>query len=1019
MKQQDMRTIYEYNAVLFDLDGVLTPTSVLHRQAWKQLFDEKLPVDVPKYTAQDYLEYVDGKPRYEGVDSMLKSRGLSLPWGSPDDDVDAQTVCGYGNRKNDVFERLMHEEGIAPYPDCVDVLRHLRANHVKMAVVSSSRNAKEVLKSARIFNFFDRIVDGRVAESAHLRGKPQPDTYLYAAERLDEQPKDCVVVEDALSGVTSGRAGKFGLVVGVNRGAGEHELLAAGADVVVEQLADMIDSSASELKRRESTGGGQDPLDMERYPIDPWSFSENGRPNAQSATMFSVTNGSIGVRGSGQTSRDLGLGTFLSGFHETFFIRHAEEAYGYARIGQVIQSVPDCCDFHFVVDGKELTECSSFKQGLDFKTGVSWTEQRFAVGQGLSLEVRIERVACLFRKDLVLCRLGLTVHGGDLRIQVEAAANENKPKLTATDDPRKGEHVSSGGLETIELKEATDNDIQSGYTRKAFRCRNSRMTMALVYAQSRGEEKLPESVFFMLHDGETQSLMRYASYNTYPVVPRAMNRGLVSARPSEQDASILLERCESTLRWAMTTGEERLFSMQQDWLSEFWRQSDVTIEAENADRIQQLVHWELFNLAQSTDFVDNGIGAKGLSGSGYSGHYFWDTEIFILPFLTYNRPEAARSALHFRYTMLPAARRRADALGLEGALFPWRTINGREASAFFEAGSAQYHIDADISYAVAQYVNITHDTVFLREEGIDILVETARMWNSIGNVSLDGRFHINCVTGPDEYSALVNDDYYTNSMARFNMRAACIALDWLSDNDHEGYASACDRLEITADEHESWLKNSDSMELLHDDDLGVDMQYADFTQRMSWDFKHRNKRPLLMHYHPLDIYRHNVIKQSDLVLALYLLSDEFDASSKKADFEYYDPLTIGDSTLSASAQAIIASEIGRSDLAMRYFREALFTDVANLHGNTSDGIHLACAGGVWAILVAGFGGFRDSGGRHLSIDPKLPEEWKSLSYNVRIGGTPLAVTVTHNGVDIKGLVGDGIAIDIQGKTVRS
>ena len=339
----------------------------------------------------------------------------------------------------------------------------------------------------------------------------------------------------------------------------------------------------------------------------------------------------------------------------------------------------------------------------------------------------------------------------------------------------------------------------------------------------------------------------------------------------------------------------------------------------------------------------------------------------MLPFLTYTRPQAARAALRFRYTLLDAARRRAHELAQDGALFPWRTINGEEASAYYAAGTAQYHINADIAYALAQYVAASGDLDFLVREGIDVLVETARMWADLGFWFNDngGSFHIHGVTGPDEYTTVVNDNLFTNVMARFNLRRAAEAVRELREIDGPEFDALVERLELEASEIDEWERAAEGMSIPFDEHLGVHPQDLHFLEREVWDLAHTplEKRPLLLHYHPLVIYRFQVLKQADVVLALFLQGELFTAEQKRADFEYYDPITTGDSTLSGVVQSIIAAEVGYDELALRYFLGALFVDLADLHHNTADGVHVASTGGVWSALVYGFGGFRDYGGR--------------------------------------------------------
>lgn len=1026
------QTVCQYKAVLFDLDGVLTPTSLLHRQAWQSLFDLFLPDDVQAYGDKDYYRYVDGRPRYEGVNTVLHSRGLQLPWGDPNDSVETETVCGLGNRKDQIFNSLLEDQGIEPYKDTVTVLRHFLAARTKIALVSSSQNARSILAAANLLNYFDTIVDGETSLNLNLPGKPRPDTFLHAAKLVDEHPRDCIVVEDALSGVAAGKAGHFGLTVGVDRGAGALQLREAGADMVVRELAELFQAHPQAGINRARVAEGVDPLDQDHYPIAPWAFTEAGPPREESASLFSVSNGYLGIRADGPGPRHLGSGTFLNGFHETFPIRHAEDAFGYARVGQVIQGVPDRFGFQCSVDGIELSNPTRSHRTLDLRAGFSSQTMQFTLDTG-SIEIEVRRMTCLFKEDLACCTLTLTTQGRSMLVQINGETNMETAERVDSEDPRKGHQVEHTGLEPIlvtepEGKEAQtrsepDPTLTQAWLGKgdqgAYRCTNSQMVMAMASAQGIGLNPVEDQCNVLVTPGHPVQLIRYTSYRTYPVNPEGTGRGLRVSTTHQEDPQALLSQCRQTLSWAIETGLESLQSMQRNWLDTFWERVGIgiTTESNQSDRIEQIIHWELFQLAQAGAFVPNGISAKGLTGSGYSGHYFWDTEIFVLPFLTYVLPDAARSILDYRHRMLPAAKIRAASLDLPGALYPWRTIDGEEASAFFLAGTAQYHINADIAYALCQYVAASGDTDFLAKQGVDILVQTARLWMELGHFVTDGSFHIDDVTGPDEYSAMVNDNYYTNAMARFNLLAAVEVVRNLQKEAEKipEISHSVSQLRLAKEEVDSWEKAALSMALPTHPDGNLDLQDATFLDSDIWDFTHKDMQPLLLHYHPLSIYRHQVIKQSDLILALYLLSSSFSKERKEADFAYYDPLTTGDSTLSSSTQAIIAAEIGREDLSMRYFLETLYTDVANLHANTSDGVHLACAGGLWQILVSGFGGLRDNGGSQLSIDPHLPSEWTSLNYRIQIKGGILEVRVTHEEVTVTRIHGQPTFIVVQGR----
>jgi alpha,alpha-trehalose phosphorylase len=447
------------------------------------------------------------------------------------------------------------------------------------------------------------------------------------------------------------------------------------------------------------------------------------------------------------------------------------------------------------------------------------------------------------------------------------------------------------------------------------------------------------------------------------------------------------------------------------------------VEFGGSDETQQAIRWNLFQLAQGAARADgSGIAAKGVTGSGYSGHYFWDTEIYVIPFLAYTSPDMARNALLFRHRMLGAAERRASELAQRGALYPWRTINGEESSAYYAAGTAQYHIDADIAYAINKYVRVSGDEDFLARQGVDILVQTARMWADLGFwrhvTRKDASFHIHGVTGPDEYTTVVNDNLYTNVMARFNLRCAAESVRALEKSHPDEHERMVARLGLQEDEVKEWEAAADAMAILWNENLGIHPQDALFDEREMWDLANTppEQRPLLLHFHPLVIYRFQVLKQADVVLALVLQGDQFTAEDKKADFDYYDPITTGDSTLSGAAQGVIAAEVGYSDLALHYFWDSLFVDLGNLHDNTSDGVHVASAGGVWSALVYGFGGMRDYGDV-LTFDPRLPKSWPSLAFRITQRGTRVKVTVEATTITFAIEEGPAITVEVRGEKV--
>jgi alpha,alpha-trehalose phosphorylase len=392
-------------------------------------------------------------------------------------------------------------------------------------------------------------------------------------------------------------------------------------------------------------------------------------------------------------------------------------------------------------------------------------------------------------------------------------------------------------------------------------------------------------------------------------------------------------------------------------------------------------------------------------------------DVFMLPFVAHTDPVTAARLIRYRHSILPQARRRAGQLNLKGALYPWRTITGEEASAYYEAGTAQYHIDAAVIFGLAAYLEATGDRGLLWEVGVEMAVETARMWADLGFFGADGRFHIHMVTGPDEYTALVDDNTYTNLMARFNLKRA---VEWITSMREEAadlHQQLVTRLSLEDREVEEWRRAADAMQVLFDETLGIHAQDARFLEREPWDWDTPpDRHPLLLHFHPLVIYRHQVLKQADVVMAIFNLPDDFTQESARADFDYYDPITTGDSSLSPPVQAAVAAMVGHQDRAVTLFRRAAMTDLDDLAGNTDHGLHLAAAGGVWLALVKGFGGFRRRGEK-VVIDPRVPPEWGSLSFSVLVDGSLLSIRASAETVTVKESGGEPLVAEVFGQTV--
>ncbi|GAA3549860.1 glycoside hydrolase family 65 protein [Nocardioides daeguensis] len=760
-----------------------------------------------------------------------------------------------------------------------------------------------------------------------------------------------------------------------------------------------------------------DPLDRTRFPVDEWRLVEtrfDGSDLGTTESLFTVGNGYLGLRGNYSESRDAHLnGTFINGFHETWPISHAEEAYGFARIGQTIVNAPDPKVIRLYVDDEPLqvsvADLVEYERALDFRSGVLSRDLLWRTPGGKRVRIRSTRMVPLEQRHLAVLTFEVTLldQRASLVISSQLVNRQDEQREAGpldqsgggTADPRRAEDFDRRVLEP-RIHEA---DPATGRLKLGYRAAQSGMTLGVV-ADHRLETEAPYSLEVRAEDDIAKAIYRVAAEPGVPVVLTKLVSFHTAATVPPRE---LIDRCERTLARTHEEGVAHQYAAQKAWLEGFWARADV--EVEGHPDLQQAIRWNLFSVLQASARAEGqGIAAKGVTGSGYGGHYFWDTEIYVMPFLTYTMPWAARNALRFRYNLLGSARSRARELSQKGALFPWRTISGQEASAYYAAGTAQYHIDADIAYALSQYVGATGDEEFLAREAVDIFVETARMWADLGFWRDESRrtFHIHGVTGPDEYTTVVNDNLYTNVLARFNLRRAARAVWELQRDAPAAYDDLVRRTGLSPREPDEWAECADGMSIPFDSFLGIHPQDAHFLEREMWDLENTplDKRPLLLHYHPLVIYRFQVLKQADVVLALYLQNEEFTAEQKRADFEYYDPITTGDSTLSAVVQSIVAAEVGYHELALRYFHSALFVDLADRHHNTADGVHVASTGGVWSALVGGFGGFRDrgsgAGDQQWLLDPRLPADWSSLTYRLTLNGTRVRVTVRPDELEL-------------------
>ncbi|MGC9474173.1 glycoside hydrolase family 65 protein [Streptomyces sp. WG4] len=743
------------------------------------------------------------------------------------------------------------------------------------------------------------------------------------------------------------------------------------------------------------------------YAVEPWSVREtalNLDLLAQSESVFALSNGHIGWRGNLDEGEPHGLpGSYLNGVYELHPLPYAEAGYGYPESGQTVINVTNGKLLRLLVDDEPFDlrygRLVKHERTLDLRRGVLERTCEWTSPAGTTVRVRSTRLVSLTQR--AIAAVSYEVEPVDSRarvvIQSELVANESLPDPDG--DPRASRALRSP------LEPEEDMAVGSRL-RLLHRTRRSGLRVAVA-----ADHVVDTSGEITTSSESNEDVARLTITSVLEPGQRLRVRKTVAhgwsgarSRPAMSD------QVEAALAAAAHSGWDGLVAEQRAYLDDFWARADVEVHGD--EEIQQAVRFALFHVLQAGARAEQrAIPAKGLTGSGYDGHAFWDTEMFVLPVLTYTEPRAVAEALRWRRDTLPAARDRATQLGLRGAAFPWRTIDGSEGSAYWPAGTAAFHVAADIAHAAVRYTAATGDTDFERDTALELLVETARLWRSLGHHDHHGVFHIDGVTGPDEYSAIADDNTYTNLMARSNLLAAADAC--------ERHPDDAARLGVDDEESAAWRDAAESVHIPYNEEIGVHEQHAGFTRHQRWDFARTaaDQYPLMLHFPYFDLYRKQVIKQSDLVLAMYTCGSWFDAHCDEdqiaRNFAYYEPLTVRDSSLSACCQAVVAAQTGHLRLAYDYAAEAALMDLADLEQNTRDGLHIASLAGTWMALVAGFGGTRREGDS-LRFTPRLPEKFSRLAFRLQFRGRCLRVEVRADRATYTLLSGEPLTIHHHG-----
>jgi beta-phosphoglucomutase family hydrolase len=1015
----------DYDAVLFDLDGVLTKTASVHAAAWKRLFDEFLkqraadPGEpfVPFDIDADYRRYVDGKPRYDGVAAFLESRGIELPFGTAEDAPGAQTVHGLGKLKDQYFTRYLDEHGVEVYEAAIALVRTLRAQEIKTAVVSSSNNCAAVLEAAGIAQLFDARVDGMEISRLALKGKPAPDGFLEAAQRLQAEPARAVVVEDAIAGVEAGRAGRFGCVIGVDHGGQSQALRKAGADVVVTSLAQ---------------------VKIAVEPPSAWSLVYEAFDPAREGIREAVC-----ALGNGYfTTRAAIPGAVMDNVHYpgTYL------ACGYNRMrtdiaGRVVENedlvnLPNWLSLEFRIADEQWFDARtvkilSYRQELDLRRGMLLRTISFEDGQGRRSTLKERRLMSMSDMHLGALELALTAEDWSAKVTVRSAIDVRVVNAGAKLyrkfnnkhlEPLAGEIVGEDGLYMLVRTCQSHIHVAQAARTQAFvngvlRERRRRVIDEPGYI---GQELSIE-----LRQGETVVLEKLASF--YTSRDQAISEaGLAARKAIERAGRFDAVMAEHVVAW-----------------KHLWRRFDVHMQPAGPAfklNVPMLLRLNMLHLLQAVSpnsiGLDIGVPARGWTGEAYQGHIFWD-ELFIFPFLNYRMPEITRSLLLYRYRRLGAARAAARTAGFQGAMFPWQSgSDGQEETQEFNLNPRsqrwvpdnsylQRHVGSAIAYNVWQYFQVTQDVEFLQAHGAELILEIARFWSSIASLNEErGRYEIRGVMGPDEFhegypgvpTPGLNNNAYTNVMAVWVLCRALEVLDLLPDIRR---AELTTRLGLSAQEIARWGDISRRMFVpFHDDGIISQFEGYEKLAELHWEsyrmrYGNIQRLDLILEAENDSANRYKLSKQADVLMLFYVFSAEelgelfrrlsypFEYETIPRNVAYYDARSSHGSTLSRVVHAWVLARSDRQR-STRYFAEALQSDISDIQqGTTAEGVHLGAMAGSVDLLQRVSTGIEVTGDV-LRLNPKLPEDLARLDMRIRYRGHSLDLRLTRDALTVRG-----------------
>lgn len=747
------------------------------------------------------------------------------------------------------------------------------------------------------------------------------------------------------------------------------------------------------------------------YPVESWEITETKfekENNYRNETTFALSNGYIGTRGTFEEAYDFDIdtgleGNFINGFYESEDIRYGEANFGSPLLSQSLLNLPNLKEVQIDLDGERFSmeqgQVKEYRRSLNMHDGVLVRRVLWVSPSGKEAELEFRRYVSFACKNIMEQKISVKPLNFSGLVTFTSRLEGNVENHTRKTNPIVDYGPFGRRLEPEKVTAEDDLLYYQGTTKKSgltMACGSLHRIVSEESSRKAGEMDASVSYTCPGKPGTILTLEKFICYTS--------------------DLDMKKEELEgyarNTLSQAASEGYDKGEEAQREYMHRYWERADVQIEGDQA--LQQGIRFNLFHIMQSAGRDGRtGMGAKGLSGEGYEGHYFWDTEMYVMPVFIYTDPSVARKLLDYRYGTLNQARDRARILGHQkGALFPWRTINGQEASTYYPLGTAQYHINADIAYALQLYLDVTGDYEYLKEKGAEILIETARVWADVGSFARckGGKYCICSVTGPDEYNVLVDNNFYTNLMARENLKYALKAVKTLKEREPKVFQELAERLELEEEEIKEWRHIADNMYFPYDEERQIYPLDDGFMMRRPWDESRippEKRAWLYENYHPLFIMRHRMSKQADSILGMYLCSHLFTEEEIRRNYDFYQEVTLHHSSLSTCIFGIVACKIGYYEEAYRFFSQSARMDLDDYHNNFYAGIHAANMAGTWQAIVNGFAGLHTGDGE-LHFKPYLPGQWKGYSFRIRYQGNELEVKIKPGKASYTLLEGSGL-----------